>query len=82
MLLERLNDNSQQVGVSKCRGILQSQRYRVQQIRIRESLRRVDPEGSVMRQLRTLNCRQYRVAAPRALWHMNGNHKLIRYVYI
>ena len=60
---------------------LQSQGYRVQQLRIRESLRKVDPEGSVMRQLRTLNHRQYRVAAPRALWHMDGNHKLIRYVY-
>lgn len=35
--------------------------YRVQQARVRKMMRRIDPKGSVMRQLRSLNRRQYSV---------------------
>ena len=59
-------------------GHLLSHGYRVQQLRVREAMRRVYPEGSVTRQLRTLNRRHYRVPAPGSLWHIDGNHKLIR----
>ena len=65
-------------GNKQMQGHLLSRGYRVQQTRIREALRRVDPEGSIMRRLSALNRRQYQVAAPRSLWHMDGNHKLIR----
>ena len=54
---------------------------RVQQYRIREAQRRTDPNGSLLRQLSTVNRRKYRVAGPRALYHIDGNHKLIRLVY-
>ena len=64
--------NRQMLGHLLARGL------RVQQIRVREAQRRVDPEGSVMRRLRTINRRSYSVAAPRSLWHIDGNHKLIR----
>ena len=46
--------------------------------RIRESQYRVDPEGSIMRRLRQLRRRHYSVPGPQHLWHMDGNHKLIR----
>ena len=59
-------------------GHLHSRGLRVQQVRVRDSLRRVDPEGSMMRRLRTINRRCYRVQAPLSLWHIDGNHKLIR----
>ena len=59
-------------------GHLQSRGFRIQQIRLREAMRRVDPEGSVMRRLSTINRRKYRVPAPSSLWPMDGNHKLIR----
>ena len=59
-------------------GHLQSRGFRIQHIRVREAMRRVDPEGSVMRRLSTINRRKYRVPAPSSLWHMDGNHKLIR----
>ncbi len=52
--------------------------HRVQKIRIRESQRRVDPEGCVLRRPHVVNRRQYRVPSPRLLWHIDGNHKLIR----
>ena len=55
---------------------------RVQQYRIRDAQRRVDPNGSLLRQLSTVNRRKYRVAGPRALYHIDGNHKLIGLVII
>ena len=48
-----------------------------------ESLRRVDIEGVIMRslQLQTIRRRTYAVSRPNALWHLDTNHKLIRYIY-
>lgn len=52
--------------------------------RLQESLRRVDAEGVYMRRLRmrVLRRRQYSVPAPNSLWHIDGNHKLIRSVIL
>lgn len=50
----------------------------VQQRRVRDTLRRTDPEGVLMRQRLGIRRRQYNVAAPLELWHIDGNHKLIR----
>ena len=65
-------------GKVQMQGHLFAQRYRVQQVRVRESLRRIDPEGCIIRRLNVINRRQYRVPGPRTLWHIDGNHKLIR----
>ena len=48
------------------------------QMRVRESMRRVDPQGVAVRWLRLTPQRQYRVSGPLALWHIDGNHKRIR----
>ena len=58
---------------------LQSRGIRVQQHRIRESMRQIDPEGTIVRRLHTIQRRHYAVAAPQSLYHVDGNHKLIRY---
>ena len=50
-------DQKQMMGHLKSRG------YRVQQVRMREVMRRVDPEGSMMRHLSALNRRRYSVPA-------------------
>ena len=65
-------------GNQQMQGHLLSQGFRVQQSRIRESQRRTCPEGTMMRRLRCLERREYRVAGPRSLYHIDGNHKLIR----
>ncbi len=57
---------------------LRSNGFRVQQHRIREAIRRIDPVGTIARRLGSLHRRKYAVAAPRS--HMDGNHKLIRYL--
>ena len=65
-------------GNRQMQGHLLSHGFRVQQQRIRDAQRRVDPEGSIMRRLHAVNRRQYCVPAPLSLWHIDGNHKLIR----
>ena len=67
-------------GYRQMQGHLKAQGLRVQQGRVRESQRRVDPGGCVMLRLSSMNRRVYRVNGPLALWHIEGNHKLIRLV--
>ena len=69
-------------GSKQMAGHLLSRGLRVQQTRIREALRRVDPHGVVMRQLTVMRRRHYSVPAPLSLYHVDGNHKLIRLSYI
>ena len=65
-------------GNRQMQGHLLAEGIRVQQIRVRESQRRVDPGGVVLRRLTSISRRHYRVNGPLALWHIDGNHKLIR----
>ena len=62
-------------GLSLARGI------RLQQSRIRSAMQRVNPEGCLLRslELNVLHRRRYQVYGPLVLWHIDGNHKLIRY---
>jgi predicted transcriptional regulator len=53
----------------------------VQQTRIREALRRTDPEGTAIRQRLSIRRRQYNITFPQELWHIDGNHKLIRLAF-
>ena len=59
-------------------GHLRSGGYSVQQHRVTLSVARVDPAGMAERWARSIPKRVYRVGGPNALWHIDGNHKLIR----
>ncbi len=59
-------------------GHLRSRDIIIQQTRIRESLRRVDPDGTAMRFRSRIRRRVYDVKSPQELWHIDGNHKLIK----
>ncbi|CAL8384465.1 unnamed protein product [Arctogadus glacialis] len=63
---------------------LQGRGHLVQIHRVRQSLKRVDPEGTEQRALanRTLHRRQYSVPGPNCMWHIDGNHKLIRWRFV
>ena len=67
-----------QWGIRMVKGYLQSKGVRVQWKRIRQSLLRTDPIGLMERWTRTIKRRQYNVKYPLSLWHIDGNHKLIR----
>ena len=62
-------------GYWQMQGHLTAQGIRVQQGRVRESQRWVDPGGCIMRRLSSINRRFYRVNGRLALWHIDGNHK-------
>ena len=68
------------VGCKRMTGLLLGRGLRIQQARIRESMRRVNPEGVLLRalELNVLQRRCYQVRGPLFLWHSDGNHKLIR----
>ena len=71
-------------GYKKMKGFLFSRGYRVQESKIKESMRRVDPEGVLLRTLQSRRFlrRTYQGTGPLSLWHIDGNHKLIAYFYI
>ena len=72
--------NFPNTGYKRMTGYLHSRGLRIQHKRIRESMRRVDPHGTVLRALNMniIHRRVYSVPSPLALWHIDGNHKLIR----
>jgi len=63
-------------------GHLKKHGIRVTQHRIRESLHRVAPASIASRWSASIARRVYSVRSPLSLWHIDGNHKLIRYVII
>ena len=70
-------------GYRTVRAELEAKGIRVQEYRVRRLMRDLNPCGVLMRRLflRTVNRRQYSVRAPLSLWHIDGNHKLIRQVF-
>ena len=60
-------------------GFLRSNGLRVQRAKIRQSLLRLDPTGVQSRFRQVLHRRQYSVPMPNSLWHIDGNHKLIKW---
>lgn len=49
-------------------------------LRLRECLSDLDPINSALQWASPIRRRVYSVTYPNALWHIDGNHKLIRYV--
>lgn len=77
--LIRLMGNNRRIGPNSALVRLQNVGIRVQRWRVREALHRIDPAGSAMRAVRLIRRRPYRVPCPNSLWHLDGNHKLIRW---
>ena len=67
-------------GIRRMKGFLSAHGINVQWERVRHALWIVDPEGILNRSLYStiVTRRKYFVPGPLALWHMDGNHKLIR----
>ena len=51
----------------------------VQESRVRDAMRRIDPVGVSFRWSQSIRRRVYQVNCPNALWHIDGNHSLIRW---
>lgn len=61
---------------------LWSQNIHVPRTQVRESIHRIDPQGAAARSVKLIQRRMYRVKGPNYLWHVDGNHTLIRYKFI
>ena len=68
------------IGLRMLMGHIRSQRFQIQWERVRQSLLRTDPSGVHQRWRESIPPHVYRVSGPLALWHIDGNHKLIRYI--
>ena len=63
-------------------GHLRSLNIHVQRWRIRESIHRVDYSGVRERRIQLIQRRTYFSKGPNFVWHMDGNHKLIRWKFV
>lgn len=67
------------IGQSRLMGALRARGLCIQRERVRKALRELDPIGTALRWNSAIFRRKYSVPTPNALWHIDGNHKLIRY---
>ena len=66
-------------GESMVKGILMQRGIKVQRMRLRDSLHRVDDAGIQERKKGSLRRRVYNVQGPNHLWHIDTNNKFIRW---
>jgi len=78
-LVQHASNEHPGIGIRMLKGFLNSQGFRIQRERIRLSLLRIDPIGIMERWRLTVKRRKYSVRFPLSLWHIDGNHKLIRW---
>eukprot|EP01039_Chlorochromonas_danica_P004611 gene4611-5055_t len=72
-------NNMDQIGSEYVWGVLKGEGYCVTRERVRQSVCRVNPEGIQIRKATRLQRRVYAVDGPMYLWHVDSNHKLIKY---
>ena len=77
-----IKSTSPDCGSKLLAGYLRAIHINVQRSCVRESLTRVDALGIVARRCRTVHRRVYNVSRPLALWHVDGNHKLIHWRFV
>lgn len=70
------------IGQTRMLGALHSRGIRVQRWKVREMMRELDPVGTALRWRGTICRRKYNVRCPNALWHIDGNHKMIRWRFM
>lgn len=86
LLVESVVKEFPEAGTKSIQSILFSKGHIIQRQRVCDAVRKVDPEDILFRRLflsvHRIQKRTYNVRAPRALWHIDGNHnhKLIRLV--
>ncbi|XP_028400815.1 uncharacterized protein LOC114523947 [Dendronephthya gigantea] len=70
------------VGEVMTAGHLRAQGIHVRRVDLRAALHRVDPDGIVERRRLRLRHRVYDCPCPNYVWHMDGNHKLVKWGFV
>lgn len=82
LILDFIGQQSKLVGFSMVYGFLKSVGINVQQKRIKDCLRQIDPTFNELRWAALINRRTYSVRAPNSLWHIDGHHSLVKYGFV
>ena len=77
-MVTEIKEQFPRAGYRQVLAILKSHGVFVREHELRDSVQRCDPLGTSLRWFATIERRQYSVRGPLELWHMDGNHKLIR----
>ena len=78
-LVSAIRRTTPNIGQIRLCGALRARGFHIQRRRIRDCLRKLDPVGTALRWRSVIHRRKYFVPTPNALWHIDGNHKLIRW---
>jgi hypothetical protein len=70
------------VGYRKLQGYLEGVGVHITREHARELSRALDPEGPRLRKSVMRKRRVYKVPFPNSLWHIDGQHKLIRWKFV
>ena len=77
-MVTEIKEQFPRAGYRQVLAILKSHGVFVREHELRDSVQGCDPLGTSLRWFATIERRQYSVRGPLELWHMDGNHKLIR----
>ena len=77
--LSNIKGDHPNIGEVMAAGHLRAQGIKVKRSALRSSLLRVDPNGIAERRRSRLHHRVYDNPCPNYVWHIDGNHKLIRW---
>ena len=78
-LIREIKRDDPNAGEIMVMGHLRAKGFRIQRQKVRDSIHRVDPDGVVSRGRDKPRRRQYDAPCPNYVWHIDGNHKLIRW---
>jgi hypothetical protein len=78
ILTKKFKQGKPDSGLRYLISFLRTHGVKVQKERVRQSLRRVDRLGQVLRR-HVITRRQYFSPRPNSVWHMDGHHKLIKW---
>lgn len=81
-LVESYSAENMNRGERMMDGHLKSLKVSVTRKRLREAIAEVDAEGLQLRKSKPIARRNYEVAGPHHLWHIDGWHKLIMYGFV
>ena len=78
-IVKEIQELTPNIGQARLVGALRSRGLNIPRWRVRNCLQTLDPVGTVLRWRSAIYRRKYNVPTPNALWHIDSNHKLIRW---
>ena len=78
-IVQEIQELTPNIGQARLLGPLRSRGLNIQRWRVRNCLHTLDPIGTALRWRLAIYRRKYSVPTPNSLWHIDSNHKLIRW---